>query len=64
MEQKNNLEKDESYLSDYLKTIKNKKGPKFKRVCLSPLRYAGGKSKAVGLILENLPKLKEKKIEQ
>ena len=62
MEQKNNLEKDESYLSDYLKTIKNKKGPKFKRVCLSPLRYAGGKSKAVGLILENLPKLKEKKI--
>jgi len=26
------------------------------------LRYAGGKSKAIGLILENLPKLKEKKI--
>ena len=27
---------------------------RFKRVCLSPLRYAGGKSKAVGLILKEL----------
>lgn len=54
-------EKDEEYLASFLKKIKNKEG-KYKRICLSPLRYAGGKSKAIGLILENLPKLKEKKI--
>jgi DNA adenine methylase len=54
-------EKEETYLADYLKTIKNKNGT-YKRICLSPLRYAGGKSKAIGLILENLPKLREKKI--
>tara|TARA_B100000795_G_scaffold269272_1_gene258159 strand:- start:111 stop:1157 length:1047 start_codon:yes stop_codon:yes gene_type:complete len=54
-------EKDEEYLALFLKQIKNKEG-KYKRICLSPLRYAGGKSKAIGLILENLPKLKEKKI--
>jgi len=55
-------EKEEQYVSDYLSSIRNKKGPKYKRQCLSPLRYAGGKSKAVGLILENLPKLRERKI--
>lgn len=54
-------ERDEEYLSKFLKTIKNKNGI-YKRFCISPLRYAGGKSKAIGLILENLPKLKEKKI--
>jgi DNA adenine methylase len=54
-------EKDESYISNYLSKIKNKEG-KYKRICISPLRYAGGKSKAIGLILANLPKLKEKKI--
>ena len=54
-------EKSEKYLSDYLKQLKNKDGS-FKRVCMSPLRYAGGKSKAVGLILSNLPKLKMKRI--
>jgi DNA adenine methylase len=54
-------EKNEGYLSDFLKTIKNKNGT-YKRICISPLRYAGGKSKAIGLILENLPKLKEKKV--
>ena len=54
-------ERDEEYLSKFLKTIKNKNGT-YKRCCISPLRYAGGKSKAIGLILENLPKLKEKKI--
>ena len=40
---------------DYLKTIKTKNG--YKRVCLSPLRYAGGKSIAIGIILELLPNL-------
>ena len=57
-------EKDKQYLKDYLikKKSSAKSKSKYKRVCLSPLRYAGGKSKAVGLILENLPKLKEKKI--
>jgi len=54
-------ERDEVYLKNFLKTIKNKNGT-YKRICISPLRYAGGKSKAIGLILENLPKLKEKKI--
>jgi len=54
-------ERDEDYLSNFLKTIKNENGT-YKRICISPLRYAGGKSKAMGLILENLPRLKEKKI--
>lgn len=54
-------EKEEDYLNKFLKSIRNKEG-NYKRVCISPLRYAGGKSKAIGLILENLPKLKEKKI--
>jgi DNA adenine methylase len=54
-------EKDEPYLENYLKTISNT-NETYKRQCLSPLRYAGGKSKAIGLILANLPKLKEKKI--
>ena len=53
-------EKDELYLSNYLSTIKSKTN--FKRVCISPLRYAGGKSKAIGMILDNLPKLNNKKI--
>ena len=58
-------EKSEKYLSDYLKKIQNKTkdgSSSLKRVCMSPLRYAGGKSKAVGLILSNLPKLKTKRI--
>ena len=54
-------EKNEKYLSNFLTSIRNKNG-KYKRICISPLRYAGGKSKAIGLILENIPKLKEKKI--
>ncbi len=33
-------------------------GYKYKRLCLSPIRYAGGKSLAVGHIVENLPKIK------
>lgn len=55
------FEKEEPYLYNYLSSITNKDN-KFKRVCISPLRYAGGKSKAIGLILDNLPKLKTKKI--
>jgi DNA adenine methylase len=54
-------ERDQEYLRNFLKTIKNSNGT-YKRMCISPLRYAGGKSKAIGLILENLPRLKEKKI--
>ena len=54
-------EKEKTYLANFLNSIKNKNGT-YKRICISPLRYAGGKSKAIGLILENLPKLKEKKI--
>ena len=57
------MEKDKSYLNEYLNSIKSSsKKLKYKRVCLSPLRYAGGKSNAIGLILENLPNLKKKKI--
>ena len=57
-------EKSEKYLSNYLNSIKStgKTQQSFKRVCISPLRYAGGKSKAIGIILSNLPKLTEKKI--
>jgi DNA adenine methylase len=55
------FEKDETYFKNYLKSISNKNGT-YKRQCLSPLRYAGGKSKAIGLILSNLPYLKTKKI--
>jgi len=52
-----------SQINDYLTSIHSVSGKaKYKRVSLSPLRYAGGKSKAVGLIIENLPVLKEKKI--
>lgn len=54
-------ESSKTYLSNYLDGIKNKKG-EYKRVIISPLRYAGGKSKAIGQILENIPSLKEKKI--
>lgn len=47
----------------YLKSIlSSSDNIKYKRISLSPLRYPGGKSKAVGLILENLPLLKNKKI--
>jgi len=53
---------DISYeLEIFLKSIRNKNGT-YKRICISPLRYAGGKSKAIGIILHYLPKLKEKKI--
>ena len=55
------LESEKEYLKKYLNDIKGSTQP-YKRVCLSQLRYAGGKSKAIGLILENLPALKEKKI--
>lgn len=56
-----NLESDEKYMKVYLDKLRNKDG-KYKRVLISPLRYAGGKSKAIGYILENIPKLKTKKI--
>ncbi len=54
-------EKEEEYLDNFLKSITNKNNT-YKRMHISPLRYPGGKSKAIGLILSNLPKLKEKKI--
>lgn len=42
-------------MNEYLKEIRGKTN-KYKQVSLSPLRYAGGKSKAIGLILEHFPK--------
>lgn len=56
------MEKSELYLQNYLSSIFNKKTQKFKRVISSPLRYPGGKTKAIGIILDLLPKLREKKI--
>ena len=50
---------EENKIDKYLKQIKsknNKSQNKYKRVCISPLRYAGGKSNAIGIILENIPK--------
>jgi DNA adenine methylase len=44
----------------YLNKLKSKKG--YKRVVSSPLRYAGGKSNAIGQILENLPDIPSKRI--
>lgn len=55
------LEKEKTYLSTYLDTIKGK-AREYKRVTISPLRYAGGKSNAVGFILENMPALNKKKV--
>ena len=52
-----------SEIKDYLKSIHSISGKaKYKRISLSPLRYAGGKSKAVGLILENFPTLRKTKV--
>lgn len=47
--------------SDYLHSIGNGKGG-YKRVGLSPIRYAGGKTKAVGLILASFPELNKRKV--
>ena len=59
----NNTDKIKYDIDSYLKTIlSSSENTKYKRVSLSPLRYPGGKSKAIGLILENLPPLKERKI--
>ena len=55
-------EKELPYFAKYLEFLAKPDGSGFKRVISSPLRYAGGKSKAVGLILEYLPKLKHKRI--
>ena len=44
MELKNKMEKNKEYLSNYLSKIKSSsKNTKYKRVTLSPLRYAGEK---------------------
>jgi len=57
----NAYERDEEYFKKYLATI-YKNDETYKRVLISPLRYAGGKSKAIGLILNSLPKLRNKRI--
>lgn len=40
----------------FLHTLKTKKTHSYKRYTKSPLRYGGGKSLAVGLIIDNFPK--------
>src|SRR3989304_332755 len=47
-------EKDKEYMSSFLKKMSNGKGG-FKRISISPLRYAGGKTKAIGILLNNMP---------
>lgn len=47
-------------MQDYVASLRTPTG--YKRVTLSPLRYAGGKSKAVGHILAMLPDLPSKRI--
>ncbi|MCY4010725.1 MAG: DNA adenine methylase, partial [Candidatus Saccharibacteria bacterium] len=42
---------------EFLTSITSPKN-KYKRVALSPIRYAGGKSLAVGHIIEHLPDVK------
>jgi DNA adenine methylase len=42
-------------MEEYLNSIRNNKTGKYKRIVSSPLRYAGGKSAAVGLVLEKIP---------
>ena len=54
-------EKDKPYLKEFLEAHRTKTGG-YKRIVSSPLRYAGGKTKAICLILEHLPALREKKI--
>ena len=49
------MEKENLYLQNFLSKNRSKKG--YKQVISSPLRYAGGKTKAVCIILENLPSL-------
>lgn len=50
-------------IADFLQTIRSSsKKTKYKIQHSSPLRYAGGKSRAIGLILEHFPVLKEKKV--
>jgi DNA adenine methylase len=45
----------------YLESIKGKNG-KYRRVISTPLRYAGGKSNAIGLLLSYLPNIPSKKV--
>ncbi len=52
---KESFEDKKSYLLKSL--LSQSKGYKYKRLCLSPIRYAGGKSLAVGHIVENLPNI-------
>ena len=59
IQSENNSESIKNYL---IKIKSSSRNVEYKRICLSPLRYAGGKSKAIGLILKHLPKLKEKTI--
>lgn len=54
------LEMSKPYLRTFLDSYRTKKG--YKRIVSSPLRYAGGKTKAIGILLEHLPALREKKI--
>jgi len=54
-------EKDKDYLKTFLQNHRNKNGG-YKRIISSPLRYAGGKTKAICMILENMPSLSKKKI--
>jgi len=49
-------------IRNYLDSIIGHSSNKYKIVNISPLRYAGGKSRAIGWLLENLPFIKNKKV--
>lgn len=53
------MEKDNKYLKEFLEKNKNKNNS-YKRIIKLPIREASRKSKAICLILENLPSLEEK----
>lgn len=52
---KNNLTERKSKFLDRIKSKNSSSQNKYKRVALSPIRYAGGKSLAVGYVVELLP---------
>jgi len=53
----NNSRKRDFRIASYIESLKTKEGTnKYKMVSLSTLRYSGGKSRAVGHILEHFPK--------
>ena len=58
----NNLDYKKKVFLDKIRSVNSNSHNKYKRVSLSPIRYAGGKSLAVGHVIELLPNNIEKVI--